>query len=99
MRLSLSEVENSPQLSQEILPKMMRPLRQAESLMAIAGQLRVEDRLQQLLILLKHEFGQPIEIGTKIIKETGFFGFGDKNPVSRRNRVFQNINTPLLVYD
>lgn len=66
VKLSLIEVHNSVQLAQEILPQLMRRSRQMEALLGIKGQRRVEERLQQLLILLKQEFGQPIEGGIKL---------------------------------
>lgn len=37
-----------------------------EAMLAIAGQRRVDDRLYQLLLLLKQEFGQPIAEGTRL---------------------------------
>ena len=63
---SLAEVENSPPLLQKLLTQVVRRTRQTEALLAIAGLRRVEDRLQQLLMLLKQELGQPVEGGTRI---------------------------------
>lgn len=66
MAYSMVEIESSPQLAQELLPQMGRRLRQMEAMLAIAGQRRVDDRLYQLLLLLKQEFGQPVTEGTRL---------------------------------
>lgn len=63
---ALSEIEASPRLAQVILPQMGRRMRQAEALLAIVGQRRVEDRLHRLLRLLKQEMGQPVTEGTRL---------------------------------
>lgn len=63
---SMVEIETSPQLALELLPQISRRLRQMEAILAIAGQRRVEDRLYQLLLLLKQEFGQPVAEGTRL---------------------------------
>ncbi len=65
MGLTLSEVQQSPALTQEILQHLMRRLRQAEAMLAMAGCRRVEDRLRQLLLLLQMEIGQPTAEGTR----------------------------------
>jgi CRP-like cAMP-binding protein len=58
---NLNEIESSPQLTQMMLNQMSRRLRQTEALLAIAGLKRVEDRLLQLLKLLKEEMGQTVD--------------------------------------
>lgn len=63
---SLSEINTSPRLAQAILPLMVRRMRQTEALLAIAGNRRVEERLQQFLCLMKQEIGQAVEGGTRI---------------------------------
>lgn len=63
---SLTEINTSGRLSQMILPQMVRRMRQTEALLAISGQRRVEDRLQQLLLLMKQEMGQPVAEGTRL---------------------------------
>jgi CRP-like cAMP-binding protein len=63
---SLTEINASPRLTQIILPQVVRRMRQTEALLAIAGQRRVEDRLQYLLLLMKREIGQPVEEGTRL---------------------------------
>jgi CRP-like cAMP-binding protein len=62
----LSEIESSAHLSHNILNQVVRRIRQTESLLAIAGLRRVEERLQELLNLLKKELGQPVAQGTRL---------------------------------
>lgn len=66
MWFSLDEIEASPELSHQLLPQLNRRLRQMEALLAISGLRRVEDRLHQLLVLLKQEIGQPVAGGTRL---------------------------------
>lgn len=66
MRLTLEEVENSPNLSQSIFRHLTRRLRQTEALLAMVGYRRVEDRLKHLLLLLQQEVGQPSDNGIRI---------------------------------
>ena len=63
---SLAEINASPRLSQIVLPQLVRRIQQTEALLAISGQRRVEDRLQQLLMLMKQQLGQPVAGGTRI---------------------------------
>jgi CRP-like cAMP-binding protein len=63
---TLLELESSPQLAHKLLPQMVRRVQQMETLLAISGQRRVDDRLYQLLLFLKQEFGQPIAEGTRL---------------------------------
>lgn len=62
----LAEIEASPQLAQQVLTKVVQRMRQTEALLAIAGLKRVEDRLQQLLHLLKQEIGEPTPQGSRL---------------------------------
>lgn len=64
--ISLTEISQSPRLSQVLLPLISQRLRQTESFLSIYGQLRVEDRLQHFLELVKHEIGQPVENGIRL---------------------------------
>lgn len=66
MWFSQTEINASPRLAQMILPQIVRRMRQTEALLAIAGQRRVEDRLQQLLLLMKREIGEPVPEGTRL---------------------------------
>lgn len=63
---SISEIEASPQLCKQLLPQVSRRLRQMEAMLAIAGLKRVEDRIRQLLLLLKQEVGEPVPEGTRL---------------------------------
>ncbi|OKH18251.1 hypothetical protein NIES593_22280 [Hydrococcus rivularis NIES-593] len=62
----LSEIEASPHLSHLMLTQVVRRMRQTEALLAIAGLRRVEERLHELLQLLKKELGQPVPEGTRL---------------------------------
>ncbi|MDX2241717.1 MAG: Crp/Fnr family transcriptional regulator [Leptolyngbyaceae cyanobacterium bins.302] len=64
--LTVTEVQQSSALSQEIFQHLTRRLRQAEAMLAMAGCRRVEDRLRQLLLLLQMEIGQPSPEGTRL---------------------------------
>ncbi len=66
MRLSLAEVEQSAELAQGLFRQLTRRLQQTESVLAIVGYRRVEDRLRHLLLLLKAEIGLPITNGTRL---------------------------------
>lgn len=61
-----SELANSPRLAQTLFPAIKHRLQQTESFLAIYGQLRVEDRLNQLLQLLKQEVGDLTEQGIRL---------------------------------
>lgn len=63
---SQAEINASPRLAQMVLPQVVRRIQQTEALLAISGQRRVEDRLQQLLLLMKREIGQPVAEGSRI---------------------------------
>ena len=62
----LTEIAASPGLSHVILPKIKQRLQQTEYFLAIAGRLKVEDRLWNLLEYLKQDFGQYTPMGTRI---------------------------------
>ncbi|MEY2983805.1 MAG: hypothetical protein RLZZ568_422 [Cyanobacteriota bacterium] len=57
---SADNIARNPQLSALILNQTLKRLRQAESLLAIAGYKRVDERLQALFQLLAQEMGQPL---------------------------------------
>lgn len=61
-----AEVENSIELTRTMFEQLIRRQQQTEALLAIAGLKRVEERLQQLLQLLKREMGQPIAGGSRL---------------------------------
>ena len=62
----LSEIETSPHLAQMVLMGVARRIRQTEALLSIAGLRRVEDRLRELLLLLKQEMGESVTEGTRL---------------------------------
>lgn len=64
--LTLQEIEQSDTLSREIFQHLSRRLQQTEALLAMVGYRRVEDRLRQLLNLLRIEIGQPVANGTRL---------------------------------
>lgn len=63
---SMTDIESSPTLAQQLLPQINRRLQQVEALLAIAGQRRVETRLQQLLQWLQQEMGETTPQGIRI---------------------------------
>ncbi|MCG9889448.1 MAG: Crp/Fnr family transcriptional regulator [Thermosynechococcaceae cyanobacterium MS004] len=66
MRVHIMEVEQSPRLAQGLFRELMRRLQQTEALLAIAGYRRVDDRLRQLLYLLRQDLGQATAKGTRL---------------------------------
>jgi CRP-like cAMP-binding protein len=66
MRVHIIEIEQSPRLAQSLFRELMRRLQQAETLLAIAGYRRVDDRLRQLLELLRQEVGQVTPQGVRL---------------------------------
>jgi PAS domain S-box-containing protein len=63
--IQIIELNQSPRLAQALLPLIIQRLRQTESFLSIYGQIRVEDRLNHLLTLLKQEIGEPVEQGIR----------------------------------
>lgn len=66
MRLSQTEIDQSPRLAQEILWQLNRRLQQTETLLALSNKRFISDRLQALLLLLKKELGQTTPEGVQI---------------------------------
>ena len=64
--IDLAEIAASPNLSHTLLPKINQRLRQTEFFLVIAGRRRVQDRFQELLVLLKQEIGQPVADGVRL---------------------------------
>lgn len=67
MRLSWQEALQSPEMVQCLFGQMKRRLQQSESLLAIAGCRRVEDRLVEFLALLKREISLPVTLNGKSV--------------------------------
>lgn len=63
---SLQEVERSPRLLREVYANLCSRLQQAETMVALLGQRRVEERLKIFLELLAEEMGQPVEGGIRL---------------------------------
>ncbi|NJK72404.1 MAG: Crp/Fnr family transcriptional regulator [Synechococcaceae cyanobacterium SM2_3_60] len=66
LRLPWAEVETSPELSSRLLPHLVLRLRQTEAWLALSGRRPVSERLKQLLLLLKQDFGQRTPQGTRL---------------------------------
>ncbi|WP_407885975.1 PAS domain S-box protein [Scytonema sp. NUACC26] len=64
--INLAEIAVSPNISSTIVPKINQRLRQTESLLAISGVRRVQNRFQNLLQFLKQEIGQSVAEGTRL---------------------------------
>ncbi|GBF80051.1 Crp/Fnr family transcriptional regulator [Aphanothece sacrum] len=62
----LTDINDSSVLAQMMLNQLVRRMRQTEALLAIAGLKRVEERLQELLNLLKQEMGETHLQGTRL---------------------------------
>lgn len=61
--LTLDEVRLSPTIQQALNQQLIRRLQQSESMTALLGLRRVEDRLKQFLLLLAQSLGEPSEHG------------------------------------
>lgn len=66
LRLSATEIERSPELAWQLFSTLTLRHRQAEALLALMGQRRVEDRLKDFLELLGQEFGEPTTRGIRL---------------------------------
>jgi len=66
LRLNWDEIQQCPRLTQEMNQQLARRLQQTESLLALAGKRRVQDRIQGFLHLLALEFGTPTPRGLRI---------------------------------
>jgi len=64
--IHVAEIEADPTLSQSLLGKISHRLKQSESFLVISGRQRIQDRLYNLLQLLKQEIGQPVAEGTRL---------------------------------
>jgi CRP-like cAMP-binding protein len=63
---TMKDIQQSSLLAQEMVDHLSRRLKQTEALLAMTGCRRIEDRLRQLLLLLKAEVGHPISGGTRL---------------------------------
>jgi PAS domain S-box-containing protein len=62
----VAEISQSPHLAQVFLASLKQRLKQTEKILAIYGQIRVEERLNELLLLLKQVIGEPVAQGTRL---------------------------------
>jgi CRP-like cAMP-binding protein len=65
--LSLEEIGRSPTIQQALAQQLTRRLQQSESMTALLGLRRVEDRLKQFLMLLAQSLGEPLEGGNGLV--------------------------------
>ncbi|MBW4425385.1 MAG: PAS domain S-box protein [Nostoc desertorum CM1-VF14] len=63
---SATEIAASPTLNHSLLLKINHRLQQTECLLVNSGRLRVQERLQNLLQLLKREIGETVPQGTRL---------------------------------
>lgn len=66
VEISLAEIASNPNLAQTFFDQINRRLKQTELLLAVFAKRRVQDRLQQLLFILKQEIGEPHREGTRL---------------------------------
>lgn len=64
--IALSEIADSTEIAEGLLPQMNQRLRQSEALLAISGKRKVKDRLYSLLLLFKEEIGEPVSEGVRL---------------------------------
>ncbi len=64
LRLTMDELQQSPSIQQALNQQLIRRLQQSESMAALLGLRRVEDRLKQFLLLLSQCLGEPCEKGS-----------------------------------
>jgi CRP-like cAMP-binding protein len=61
-----TEIDSVPNLTHKVLHQIVPRIRQVQGLLAIAGMRRVEDRLMELLNLLKQEIGENTSLGVRL---------------------------------
>lgn len=66
IKVTLEEIQTSPDLTHSLFPHLTRRLAQSEAMSAMAGYRRVEDRLKHLLVLLGQEIGQVTDSGVRL---------------------------------
>lgn len=100
LRFSLTEIETSPMLTQHLLSTATWRLRQTEALLAITGHRRVQERLQQLLLLLKQQISHPVANGYRLDVHLTHEDFANAIGTSRVTvtRLFSKLRQQKLVY-
>jgi CRP-like cAMP-binding protein len=66
VRIDQTQIDESPVLMENLLREMTRRLQQTESLLAIAGEHPIEDRLRLLLQFLSDEIGKETDRGVRL---------------------------------
>lgn len=64
--ISVTQMNESPNMQEILMPQIIQRLRQTESLMAISGVRQIPERIYQLLLWLKENFGQPSPKGIRL---------------------------------
>ncbi len=64
--LSVTEVEQAPQLALAMMDAIASRYRQAESMLALLGLRRVEERVRGFLEMLAQDYGQPCDDGLRL---------------------------------
>lgn len=65
-RYSINQVMQHPLLARQLITQLSDRLLQSEQLLAIIALRKVEERLRQLLLMLKEEIGQPVSDGIRL---------------------------------
>lgn len=66
MSIPMEDIQRSPELSQALMPRILQRSQQMERFLMMRGQLRVCDRLNHFLLLLKEELGEPTSQGVRL---------------------------------
>jgi len=100
LRFPLAEIETSPMLTRHLLSTATYRLRQTEALLAISGHRRVQDRLQQLLLLLKQQMSHPVADGHRLNIHLTHEDFANAIGTSRVTvtRLFSKLRQQKLIY-
>jgi CRP-like cAMP-binding protein len=59
-------IASNPQLTRQLLSELSYRLVKSEQMVAITSMRKVEDRLRELLTMLKEEMGHPVDTGTRL---------------------------------
>lgn len=63
---SFGEVQTNPALANWLFTHILRRIQQTQDLLFIVKLSRIEERLEQLLLLLKKDFGETVEKGVRL---------------------------------
>lgn len=62
----LQEIANNPKFARQLLSELSYRLVKSEQMVAITSLRKVEDRLRELLVMLKEEMGHTVETGIRL---------------------------------